>query len=179
MLEEDKNAVLNYLREQDGIFSNSILYRYFRFMADGNIVRIQRLAYTWAVCLSDIRDYEYSPFRYRFCFPDLNDAKRFFNEVERIGQIPTYGWVAARPEGRLLLSKELIRYTDSKDELLLFFRENNAPTIDKLIESGLYNDRVFERWCLDNRQGNARQLSLDEVEFLAYLKLHSSKEIKQ
>lgn len=170
--ETEQNGVLDYLREQNGVLNDNFLHPYYRLMADGNIVFIQRLAFTWAICLSDIEDFEYTPYRFRFCFPDLNDAKRFFNEVERIGQIPTYGWVAARPEGRLLLSKELFHYSDDFEKLQLLLQDEYNPTIDKLIESGLYNDRVFQRWCLDNRQGVARRLSADELEFVEYLKQH-------
>lgn len=163
---KERIKILDYLRGCNLLVEGDVTYPYFRFMTDGNIIYIQRLAFTWGVLLLDVNVFEHTACNYRFCFPQLSDAKKFFEEAQSITDVPTYGWVAARPEGRLLLPKELRFYTQKKD---LWETLPVDLTIEKLIEAGVYDVVAFKTW-LKERGGEVDQGVKDFIKHLKRVK---------
>lgn len=85
---------------------------------------------------------------YRFCFPEFGDALKFFHECKHISEVPDYGWVAARPEGRLLLPKELIKYNLTPEQIE---SDYNHKPIDWLIENNFYTAKRFNDWMCEHK----------------------------
>lgn len=148
------------LRQVYQVHTNDINYPHFRILPDGNLACIVRLAFTWGLCLGGN---EREMYRYRFCFPCLNDAVAALNWVQRVDDVPTFGWVASRPENRLLQQKELIAYVD--DFAKLQAQESNE--IERMIEEGLYTSTIFQKW----QQENGEVLDEGAKRFLDYLKV--------
>lgn len=46
-LTEHQQSVLNYIRQQNLVDESYICYPYFRYLDDGNIIYLQKLAFTW------------------------------------------------------------------------------------------------------------------------------------
>lgn len=144
----DKDEVLTKLKELLG--NNDVSNVYCRYLSDGNVIFIHRLVFTWGVHLVRKEHCLHSMCEYRFCFPSLADAIQFYSECQTIYDIPTYGWVAARPEGRILLPKELINYTDKNTfEKVMHLIDGNNP-INFLIDEGIYTKSLFHKWLRKN-----------------------------
>lgn len=56
-----------------------------RKLKDGSWVALYRLAYTWSVCC-DIT--QHSPYAYRWCFKDEQEARYFLETMEEFDDIP-------------------------------------------------------------------------------------------
>lgn len=149
---------LTRLRQVYQIQPHDINYPHFRILPDGNLACIVRLAFTWGLCLGGN---EREMYRYRFCFPSFHDAVAAFHSVQRVDDVPTFGWVASRPETRLLQQKELIAYLGLEK-----VKNQEHQEIDRVIEADLYTSTVFEQWqqkCGVELDGGAKR-------FLDYLK---------
>lgn len=121
-------------KEIENSFCGYMIPNAIRRLSDGHIICVARLAFTFALHLGVNKQ---DPYLYRFCFPSLQDAMKAFEEVESVYDVPTFGWVAARPEKRILLLPELIQYTRKVESF---------PTIDAAITSGSYSAPTFEMW---------------------------------
>lgn len=105
---------LKSIQEMNGIFPSHRVSPYIKILPDGHCAYLLPLMYTTALCLGAT---ETTAYRFRFCFPNIEDAIRAFNEVQCVDWIPPYGWCAARPEGRLMQEKHLIQcvHTEKAD----------------------------------------------------------------
>lgn len=133
---------LERIREATGVKPDSVCYPYFKVMKDGYIAYLDSLAFTWGLHLGTS---EYTSYVNRFCFPNLTDAIKAFNEVESIHDVPNFGWVAARPEGRMLLPRDLIGFVTNRQDYMNINYEELKP-IEQLIEQGFYDKRAFDKW---------------------------------
>ena len=61
-------------------------YEHPRKLADGSWVALYMLATTWSVCTDITKE---SPYAYRWCFTDKNDAMYFLDTIEEFDEIPT------------------------------------------------------------------------------------------
>ena len=61
-------------------------YAHPRKLADGSWVALYTLATTWSVCTDITKE---SPYAYRWCFNDLNEAMYFLDTIEEFDEIPT------------------------------------------------------------------------------------------
>ena len=119
---------LERIREATGVKPDSVCYPYFKVMKDGYIAYLDRLAFTWGLHLGT-----------------SEDAIKAFNEVESIHDVPNFGWVAARPEGRMLLPRDLIGFVTNRQDYMNINYEELKP-IEQLIEQGFYDKRAFDKW---------------------------------
>lgn len=157
------NNYLDQLRQANLIQPTDITYPYFRMLEDGiTPIYITRLAFTWALHIGDVSKQKYC---YRFCFPQLSDAIKAFQEIKERTDIPTFGWVAARPENRLMLSKYLINLGVPVEVA----NKYNGATIDEMIEDGIYTVKLFYKF---NKWEKRDPATLDKgvIKFLKYLK---------
>lgn len=113
-----------------------------KIMSDGRWAYIQKLAFTWGLCLGGDDSNSY---RYRFCFSSLSDAIDAFGAADNVFFVPESGWVASRPENRLLLPRDLINFVskEKQDDVYL----NDTLPIDDRIEQGWYTKNAFHRWA--------------------------------
>lgn len=149
---EDKDKAL--FAEIEKEFCGYLIPNAIRRLPDGNIACVSRLAYTFALHLG-VNKVE--PYKYRFCFPSLHHAMVAFEQVQSVYDVPTFGWVAARPEGRIMLLGQLFHYTR---------KDAHYTDIEAAIASGDYNAATFEKWVCENK------IDLDKgaIAFLEYLK---------
>ena len=96
---------LKHIQHLNGITEQHPLAPYIKVMPDGHCAMLTPLMYTTALCLGPTEQVAY---RFRFCFPDMQDAIRAFYEVQSVDWVSPYGWCAARPEGRLMQEKHFI-----------------------------------------------------------------------
>ena len=61
-------------------------YEHPRKLADGSWVALYMLATTWSVCTDITKE---SPYAYRWCFTDKNEAMYFLDTIEEFDEIPT------------------------------------------------------------------------------------------
>lgn len=62
-------------------------------LPDGNYAGVQRLLYTYGLCLGVTFE---SPYEKRFCFDDLSQCLLAFSQLESARDEPS-GWIARRP----------------------------------------------------------------------------------
>lgn len=134
--------LIEFIRQENGCQKGDVCYQYYKVMPDGNIAYLNKLAFTWGLHLGAD---QYTAYVNRFCFPDLTNAIKAFESCNSIWDIPDFGWVAARPEGRLLLPRDLISFS-SKENFELLKGHNQLFEIDRLIEDGLYTRKEFDKW---------------------------------
>lgn len=157
--------LIDYIRKVSLMDEHHPCYNSIRIMKDGNIAYMERLAFTWAVLLVSEDEIRHSTsYRYRFCFPNIKGAFKFLNSVEDINTIPTEDWVAARPENRILLPRDIIHYLPR--ERIKDYQSNT--TIEQLISDKLYTASMFKAWLADNKR-DISSLKKGELDFLTYL----------
>lgn len=75
----------NWDDEKVTTFLNENNYTHHRKLEDGSWVAIQRLMFTWSVCC-DITPT--SPYAYRWCFQDLEEAEYFITTIKEFDEVP-------------------------------------------------------------------------------------------
>lgn len=60
-------------------------YQHPRKLADGSWVALFPLATTWSICTDITKE---SPYAYRWCFTDFNEAMYFLDTIEEFDEIP-------------------------------------------------------------------------------------------
>lgn len=124
---------INIIRKDNYLPDNTKI----RALKDGTVIFINRLAFTWGLYV--VGNDDYTPYKYRFCFPHFEQAVKAFDEFQAVNDVPNFGWVAARPENRMLLPRDLFHFT--KDNYV-----TNGEEIDVLIDKSIYTKAVFDRW---------------------------------
>lgn len=152
MNKNESMKLIDFVRKNNHIKESDVNYPYIKMMSDGHIVYLNRLAFTWGLCFGPSID---TAFIYRFCFPSLTDAIKAFEEADNLHYVPREDWVAARPEGRLMLPKEMVGYFiesyPSQKAAKMIDKINQNKTIDCLIEEKIYNISAFDWWMKKNK----------------------------
>lgn len=151
----------NLISEESGDF--------IRLLDDGGVIFINRLAFTWGVYLLSYESFLIGEmYDYRFCFPKKNAAIEFFNSAKAVDTIPLKGWVAARPEYRLLLPRDLLYYLEPEQIPDFLSKGLECQPIEELISLGFYSLKTFENW--QNTVRPNYKWTEEEQKFIHYLK---------
>lgn len=143
-MENDKQKqFIDEIRAMQLCKPDDVCYPYYKILEDGNVAYIARLAFTWGLHLGATKMTAYLN---RFCFPVLTDAIKAFEEVKTVFDVPKMGWVAARPENRLLLQRDLPNFLTSLKERRNFINRPSLPEISEIINEKIYTKKIFNRW---------------------------------
>ena len=144
-----QNQLLDEVRKMQLCGPDDVCYPYYKIMKDGNVAYIARLAFTWGLHLGATVHTSYVN---RFCFPILTDAIQAFKEAESIFDVPKSGWVAARPENRLLLPRDLPNFLISLEARKEFVNRHTLPEISDIISDKIYTKNAFDRWLKSEKR---------------------------